>query len=346
MSLRDLIAYLAEVMEFISENRAAEVGTKRTWGKPPEEYQVVKINKGWKRVKGRHVSAQSASAKPFSQNVHFEKPIQSADSSIFSSSSSALAAISEEAKRPNSLEYHKNFLLGKFQKDPNFGQEKSDFESTVSSYFKRKITLEELTHGFAVPDGFTATLGTLVMQDAHLGTGSSITWRIEDSEGLNAGYLRRGFGTTPQGESFIEHASLFLKPEYQGKGISDTINGNAFRHYEKWGVKEIHVDAVQVGQYAWARLGFNFTSSFAALEQFNIFSNSLPLEIREKSREIASHLVKEPWKLAKWDIGLKINGNPIGKAFLLARNAWQGIMKIDRKNEGYLTAISKSKVAV
>lgn len=56
-TLRDLSAELAELLILsdarLEERKAAEVGTKRTWGKPPKEYQVVKTSNGWERKTGK-----------------------------------------------------------------------------------------------------------------------------------------------------------------------------------------------------------------------------------------------------------------------------------------------------
>jgi GNAT superfamily N-acetyltransferase len=344
-----LIAQLAESVYLtdLFERKAAKVGTKRTWGKPPKEYQVIRIKKGWKRVSKKQGSKKYKGKKLSSKSPSSANISPASTESPSEMTAAALAAISKEAKKPNAAKYHKNFSLGEFgvkdqkvKKYSEFSLRKSNFEEAVSQKIGKRITLEELSHGFAVPDGFTATLTG--MSDRL----SSISWKITDSEGAFVGDIIRSFGTTYKGESYIQHDSLFLKPEYRGKGISDTINGNALRHYEKWGIEEIQVDAVQIGRYAWARLGFNFASPPEMLRQFNEFSNLLPLKIQKKSREIAKRLVNEPWKLAKWDIGLKIDGNPIGKAFLLTTAPWKGNIKVDRKNEGYLNAISKSKVAV
>jgi GNAT superfamily N-acetyltransferase len=331
------------------ERKAAKVGTKRTWGNPPKEYQVIRIKKGWKRVskkqgkqkiQGEKLSSKNSSVRavPFAANISPASTASTSEITAF-----ALAAISKEAKKPNAVKYHKNFSLGKFKKDSEFPREKSNFEAAVSKKLGKRITLEELSHGFAVPDGFTATL---TVMDEMSDSGAAISWKLTDSKGAVVGGMTRGFGKTSEGKCYVKHDSLFISPKYQGKGISDTINGNALRHYEKWGIEEIQVDAVQIGRYAWARLGFNFASPPEMLRQFNEFSNLLPLKIQKKSREIAERLVNKPWKLAKWDIGLKVDGNPIGKAFLLTTKHWEGIMRVNRKNEGYLTAISKSRVAV
>jgi hypothetical protein len=71
---------------------------------------------------------------------------------------------------------------------------------------------------------------------------------------------------------------------------------------------------------------------------------------------IAREYVKNPQKLAAWDLeGQQFPDEynkggktaHFGKAFLLSRGVdmWDGYMNIDRKDPGYLTAITRANVA-
>lgn len=232
----------------------------------------------------------------------------------------------------------------------------------------KRITLEEITHGFAVPDGFEAHL-----RRVDSGSNPQVEWHIiHKATGEKAGELNRDFGRTPDGKPFVHHAYMWLDEKYQkGHAISDTINGNALRHYEKWGIAEANISAARVGRYAWARLGFNFDDDEIGRFKsgFNRYIKRTPaLKGRENELTQAfNKLVHEPWKLAKWDIGVKLQdenaqayprrnaaGVPLpaedvnlGKAFLLSRDVsmWEGKLRIDRKNEGYQNAVAKSAVA-
>jgi SPP1 gp7 family putative phage head morphogenesis protein len=257
-----------------------------------------------------------------------------------------ISAVDEEKKRGFAKESH-----------PSVTFRKSELSGVLvgSGSVGRGIPVEELTHAFAPPDGYTA-----VVDDV---TGSKVSMSYY-RDGKLAGEIVRDF--RPDGE--IHHTYLVLNGE-AGSGFSDTVNGQALLRYEKLGIKKVTVDAAWVGRYKWATMGFRFAPAKSsrddvgsgrwAVEQAaeEFFEE---YEVEEEAREQVRELLDRPWDLAKLDDGnlydVKFKAGPdrargrgdfdLGKALLLhdSMPVWAGVLDIDRENEGYLHALRKLKV--
>lgn len=275
----------------------------------------------------------------------------------------ALRAIDTTKREPIASTPHPNSSTAEFVKqygDDELRSQRTSVENTLRKVTGKKITYDELTHGFAVPDRFELRLNEMGGD----GKSARVRWDIYDkATGEKAGTLIREFGRDKNGP-YVSHSVLNVNSKLRGNGISDAINGNALRHYEKWGIKTAKVEAISAGRYAWARLGFRFDDPPAVLEKFKEFVRQQP-ELRGREAEltkVAEKLVLEPWKLAKWDAGVQLTDAynsaperqgaaapkvPLGKAFLLSKesDAWAGSMRIDKNDEGFRTAIRKAAVA-
>lgn len=261
----------------------------------------------------------------------------------------ALDAIDAESKLPMATSFHPNMA------DPSgiiTPDRRRAFEEHMHDVFGTHVTLEEVSHGFAVPDDYEARLTGL----GH----DSITWDIRHKVSGEAATLNRQFRIADDGTPEVYHALFDVPKALQGRGLSDTVNGNALRHYEKWGVKRAAVSAHWVGRYAWSRGGFRFKDPSSVLAAFERFIDRHPV-LRARKAEMmakAAAFVPVPGKLAVWDeAGLLFQDEerdsknfgqmvPLGRAFLLSHNMapWGGILPIDRKDAGYLLAIVKNKV--
>lgn len=348
--IEQLELFLLPGLALLDERKAFPIGTKRTWGRGVYK----KTKKGWVRLSSKKAGKPKNRTSNSTQQSAKTAPKTVASPSKEIALQAAIAAIDEEKRRPLAKSYPKGFKLGDYASDPDFPKKKQRFERSVSKLLGKSITLEEIANGFSPPKGVQAKLMHI---GEEMGGGEQIAWQLLNSAGEEIGFLNRSFGRS-KGKSYVKHNNLHIEREYQGEGISDTINGNAFRRYEKWGVDQVKIEAADAGKYAWARLGFTFDDPEQTLDAFHTYVGTMPelANQKEKLIPIAQELVKEPWKLAKWDIGVELPDEynkakpkiPLGKAFLLSNvnNPWDGHMPVDRKNEGYLTAIAKSKVAV
>jgi hypothetical protein len=255
-----------------------------------------------------------------------------------------LAAVKRMKSEPLATTYHprmdmsaiSEYETGRFRKNTKHG---CDVD----------VSLEELTHAFAPPEGFTGKVKKV--------SPGNFEVNYFDEKGRFVGELKRDF--RPDGE--IHHTYFVLAPDFRGGGFSDTINGQAMLRYEKWGVKKASVDAAWVGRYAWARMGFTFKDPNQVLRPaLDFIKKKVPAEKRADYKAKLLKLIKEPWKLAKWDEGdqhdvsFKSLGNQeqkgsyaIGKAILLHGNMpmWDGVMPVGGDDGGYLTALRLLKVA-
>ncbi len=284
----------------------------------------------------------------------------------------ALAEIDKTKAEPMATSYHKNF------KDPRGfinPTSKARFESSLKEIAGKHISLEDVTHGFAVPDGYRAEL-------SELGTYSPrLSWNIKTDSGQQVGTMTREF-RTKNGKFQVYHDFLRIEEGHQGGGISDTVNGNAFRHYEKWGVDQAAVTSAWIGRYAWNRLGFKFADPDAIVSSAKQFIERHP-HLRERKAELLAEAKirvgkSGPDSIASWDIagthpsftpsGPKASKNPVGmmrfpdtfndgdkvqkqglhfgQALLLSGSTptWRGTMDISRSNPGYMHAITKASV--
>ncbi len=296
----------------------------------------------------------------------------------------ALKAIDENKSKPMATTHHKNFT------DPRGVAgtvHARDFEKALRDMSGKAITVAEISHGFAVPDGYKAELTSL---SGGVSQGSArVSFTIRAADGSSAGVLNRQFDRLPGGGMKVYHELFKINEEHQSKGISDHVNGNALRNYEKWGVKKAAVTAAGVGRYAWNRMGFGFNEPSAIIQSASRFIDKHPHLAAKKTEIMAEVRLRAsksgPHSLAAMDIdgdnpsftgtgpGMKkvrpgsmrfkdtYNGNPsfgeggkiakhgftFGQAVLLSNNTdmWSGTLPIDRNNDGYLHAISKTSVA-
>lgn len=310
----------------------------------------------------------------------------------------AIKEIEKAKASPMATQVHKNFS------DPRGVQDSAragEFHRAMKAISGKDITIAELSHGFAVPDTYTlrdadgniTETGKYKMELSSVSTSGSslaiVSFKIVDKNGDTAATMERQFKKLPGGGVSVYHANFRIVKAHQGSGLSDHVQGNAFRNYEKWGVKEAKVTAAGVGQYAWARLGMAFNNpddAVHAAERFISRNPHLTSKKAELMAEVRLRATKSgPHGLAAMDVkgdnpnftgtGPKMkkvaqgsmrfkdtynerptygdggevqkHGFSFGQAVLMspAMEMWGGTMKIDRNNDGYLHAISKTKVA-
>lgn len=104
--------------------------------------------------------------------------------------------------------------------------------------------------------------------------------------GEYAGEIRR----TLSEEGLSVYHSLFqMQPEYQGQGLGSELLRHSLVEYEKLGVQEVHVDAgLNVGGYAWARMGFEASES-----QLRALIDGVPGNAKIQEALKAGHVTQE-----------------------------------------------------
>lgn len=213
------------------------------------------------------------------------------------------------------------------------------------------LTVAELTHGFAPPDGFTARI-------EHLST-DPLGIRIEylAPSRTRAATLVRHF----PGDGVMRLSLLDVDDLWRGVGVfSSTINGQTLLRYLKWGLRRLVVEAKDQGRYAWALAGFSFDDPGQAVRAGDAFLDEHLPDGAEAHRAILRKLVEEPWLLARWDDRRQYDwsftdaaGKPrsgrahLGKALLLGRHAGRAGMHLELNflSQGALNALALFRVA-
>jgi hypothetical protein len=122
----------------------------------------------------------------------------------------------------------------------------------------------------AVRAVFEGDYGGMTVSVVHIGRdgarGLSVQGKITDPQGRHVGSFHRRY---TQGTSGIvaHHEFLQITGQAQGSGFSNAWNGHLIQWYRRHGVKEVRVHAdIDVGGYAWARLGYDFAERRTANE--------------------------------------------------------------------------------
>lgn len=231
------------------------------------------------------------------------------------------------------------------------------FERQMERELGKPVTVADVAHAYAPPPGYRAEIVGMPTK-AYGGAHIEVNY-YDDKTGKLAARMDRSFT-----EEHVHHTLLMVEPGYQGAGFGDHLNGQAFLRYKKWGVQRVSLDAEYVGRYAWARMGMNFEDPERIFEVGSAFiEKHIPTAEQAARKAALRELVKEPWKLAKWDDGSRHRISHVvkydesgqvrqegefhlGKAILLHDDMklWQGTMELSEENPGYLNAIRTMQV--
>ncbi len=143
---------------------------------------------------------------------------------------------------------------------------------------------------------------------------------------------RRTFSRDADGRLVVEHDSMEVNVSAQGHGIAKDFLRGSLEAYESLGVHSIVTQAnIDVGGYAWARLGFKVDGRGAAGE----WENNVYRLLRNKviPRELSYKLVAyaqaaDVWKLADARYG-QVN---VGRE-ILQGTAWHGYINMGDKEQ-------------
>lgn len=118
---------------------------------------------------------------------------------------------------------------------------------------------------------------------------------ILDKDGRKVGSALRSVTTSADGTPRVQHVSFTLDEPVRSGGFSSRWLQQAENQYRDAGIKEIGLNAANVGAYAWAKAGFEFDNPFSATpiaERFRTALNAaeiqqdLPPEVLTQGREL------------------------------------------------------------
>jgi GNAT superfamily N-acetyltransferase len=154
----------------------------------------------------------------------------------------------------------------------------------------------------------------------------------EKVSGKVVGTLKVDLWTDDEGRKVASDPSFFLDPSEQDKGAGKDVLRHAFAGMKEMGFDRIETQAVQIGRYAWATLGFVWDNQMAAY-----VAEKLPRFLKENgagniSGELIINYVEQIARRPELVAGINLNGGKQGKAFLLdpATPSWTGVLPMNK----------------
>lgn len=119
-------------------------------------------------------------------------------------------------------------------------------------------------------DGFSAGgLTAKIRREDHWPPrGGKVTFDINDERGRHAGYGQYHF----QGDT-AHIDRIFLDTDAQDNGFATALHKHFFDTLREHGTKKVHLEAVEIGSYAWARAGFKWQRD-PAVEQKRMYRDA------------------------------------------------------------------------
>lgn len=146
---------------------------------------------------------------------------------------------------------------------------------------------------------------------------------IKNKKGTTIGMLTRKL--TPN--KTIEHVSFQLHRSEQGKGFGSEYYQHAEKEYMKIGTKRITLTAnMDVGGYAWARMGFDFSNA----KEASVNKDAYDMQWESAYDTKPPHAAK-PWEIAS---AVGPDGKKMGKDVLLGES-WEAVKVLDPNSEGF-----------
>ena len=171
------------------------------------------------------------------------------------------------------------------------------------------------------PDSkFKAQIESIVMGWGESPTRFSVHGLIKDGEGNSAGTFTRIFYLGDNGENVVEHHYFSLYGPFQNEGFGSAFYENSEIAYMNAGLDAIYLEAdIDVGGYAWARMGFDFRDDYTLQSHKDSFAYALS-RMYPNEPYIVDEVMDNVWH--SWDIAAYVgpDGRRVGKTYLLGKS--------------------------
>lgn len=188
------------------------------------------------------------------------------------------------------------------------------------------------------------------------GSAVVLSGEIVDDTATKIGEITRSFIRHPDGSLEVHHDYFRIdRSSKLGQGGGAAMMGQALEAYEQLGVDKVTVQAAWIGKYTWASFGYDWSASEADSKQ-----DELERFLREhnvaNADRIARAASRHAYDVARLDIPgvthqftrqqmMNISGTtdappttpdpmPIGKAFLMQCDGWEGTITLSDKASG------------
>lgn len=161
-----------------------------------------------------------------------------------------------------------------------------------------------------------------------------------DADGSEVGRMTRTF-KRENGKLKVTHEKYVMDEKHRAQGIGATVLRNSLRWYKEIGVHSVDLEAngdPPVGRYVWASLGFSWSKDDAEQKRLAL-ANHLEVDLGVKPKIVKQIMreVKTPWDIAD----LTIDGEKVGKKFLMDDTSWLGVLTLADGHPTYERAKEK-----
>lgn len=207
-----------------------------------------------------------------------------------------------------------------------------DLSKGIKEIFGDKIPTADAWHRvWQLPEGYTAHFDNVELFRSPPREGNlpqlSLEMKISDPNGEMVGDLFRSFRRDDAGKLIVDHDYMTLDPSVQGKGIASAMTKSSLKAYKDMGVDRIDVHAaLSAGPYTWARQGFQWNKEEA---------DDMAWKIRDYARRKfidqaqGEKLAKTAYEGPRAVSEMTVNGENIGKDFLLQSGGWHGYKDVE-----------------
>jgi len=217
----------------------------------------------------------------------------------------------------------------------------SDFEDMYSTGLRDFSTEIIGIHTNTSPNPRDTSKGISIHIAIHL--------NVEEGKPVKeVGKMRRTFRRNGRGKLIVTHQSFALNPSFQNQGVASDMLENVEKEYEKHGVWGINLTAnADIGGYAWARQGYDFTSD-KDREKIRKYFVRRVTELHKRGKISDKDLTpfleaidsfEHSWEFASWNPKPLPPGkfgylDKLGKTMMLGRS-WGAGKRLDKKSQGY-----------
>lgn len=239
------------------------------------------------------------------------------------------------------------FELGELRKLVGEGYSANAITAAVESNMPLQIipTLQEIQDSTGIDDIGVFSEGLNFLDDSGMAArvesmspssevdGVAFLGRIWDDAGLPVGVFRRDLDTN----GTVYHHGLQLLSDERSQGFGYDYYRHLEEHYLQSGIKDIQMQAdMDVGGYAWARMGYDFTNE-ATREKFRTeFARLVASKEDSSEASAATYFRVKHNNYHSWDIAAYTmpDGTRFGKEYMLG-TSWQAQKTIDPTSLGW-----------
>lgn len=205
---------------------------------------------------------------------------------------------------------------------------KAMLEKNAKKLFGKEFTPANLRALVQPPPGYTIDFQDISPLGAAIELNANIM-----KDGYRVGDIQYLFKQGDNG-TVVNHKSFFLDSSEQGKGVGETMTRSALRTYKAMGFEKVELTAAEIGQYTWARFGFNWSAE-EAMQRAEDFTKYLtPTVGPAKAAAIGQTALTGADAVA----AVEVNGQKVGKAFLLQGEQWEGSLPLKDGDRSYEVA--------